>query len=127
MKRLALKLIGAALVAFVLLGAVTSAPGGGILELGLANGDSEWVSLSGSQACAIWSTSWDSATVDMETLVAGTRAAPTKLLDVDVAALLTVTTDTGWVRFDAGTGYYRLEIGSGAGSESVNWHCRPIP
>jgi hypothetical protein len=99
--------------------------GAWFIEKGVANGDGDWQYLAGEYACRIYGT-FDSATVDVETFIDGTTAAPVDIFDIGAAGLVGVTVDSGWVDLRARSAYYRIEVTGGLGSESINWHCGRI-
>lgn len=89
-------------------------------ETGITVGDGAWIFLRpGTYACFIYADAWTNGNVDVETLVAGTTASPTKVVDVDVSSLVNATADA-WGNL-GGNGYFRIEV---EGSDTINWQCR---
>jgi hypothetical protein len=92
-------------------------------ETAVSNGDGDWQYLKGTFTVQIYGT-FDSATVDVETLVEGTTTSPTVVSDISVPDLIGVTSLSPWATLTAGDGYYRIEVSGGLGSESISWQVR---
>lgn len=116
-------LIAALAICVILIAATVSETPHDFTEIDVPNGDGDWHYLRGDYACLIWGV-FDSATVDVETLVTGSKDTPTKLKNVAVSSLVSVTSETKFVGISMKQGYYRMEVSGGLGSELINFHCR---
>ncbi len=119
-------IIGAALAAaaLLLLGAGTTSGDrqAFTVEIGASdNGDTDWKYMEGLYYCTLYGT-FDSASIDLETRVQHAG----DVVDVGVAAFLTMTTAVDWTALEAGSGEYRLEVASAGASTDLTWTCRRV-
>ncbi len=94
---------------------------GGFHETGITVGDGAWYFLHGGKyTCYIYSAAWTDGNVDVEWIVAGTKATPTTIADVDVATLVNATADAYGILAAGDGSFYRIEV---EGSDTINWQC----
>lgn len=72
---------------------------------------------------------FDSATVSLQTAVRNATgstpcASADRMIDVNIPALVGVTTETSFIEATLKSGHYRLLVAGGMGSESINLHVR---
>ena len=121
----AMVFVAACFAVFLTLGAIAETiqdDRDGFTDIDLSNGFSPFHRMSGIYVCRIWGT-FDSATATMERIVLGTRAAPIKIENVSIAALVNVSVESNDERVEAGTTQYRLAVAGGLGLEQVSWQC----